>query len=95
VKALAARAPVVVVLDENAKTMVAHFSRLEPADASRRAADARKIVGDAAAFVGVDTKRDPAAMPPTNLVVDGAGRVVFASDDLVLVAAAAERLLAR
>jgi hypothetical protein len=94
-KSIAERTPVVVAFDENASTTTGHFVQFERVDPARRAADARKIVGDAVAFVAVDRGSDAAAMPPTNVVVDGAGRVLFASDDLRLVGAAAERLIPR
>jgi hypothetical protein len=95
VKSVARRAPVVVVFDESMPKNVPSGVRTDGAGAASRAAEARRIVGAGVPFVGVDPMRSAAAMPATHVVVNRGGRVVFASDDLELVGAAAERLLVR
>lgn len=96
VKALNGRVPVVLVFDESATDIVfVGGSRNEPTTAASRAKEARGIVGDGVAFVALDPMHGGVSMPRANFVVDGAGRVVFATQDFDLLAAASERLLPR
>jgi hypothetical protein len=95
VAAISRRSPVLVVFEESASRTVTQRGRVETFDTQRRATDARRALGDEVPFVGVDSMRDDGAMPPTNVVVDASGRVLFASQDVELVGDVAELLLRR
>jgi hypothetical protein len=95
VASIARRVPVVVVFNDSASMKTTERDgRTETFDTPRRVSDARRVLGADVPFVGVDPMHG-GSMPETSVVVDGSGRVLFASDDVELVGDVAELLLTR